>query len=92
MKKQKIKRPELAPWPQAKSSIRTGAKIAISEEPQTTPTQIAKICAAMDKQGAAQNFERKQVLKEGDFVLPNLPPAGMRWQQPKATKLKKSIS
>jgi hypothetical protein len=90
MKKQQIKRPELAPWPQAKSSIRTGAKIAVDEEPQTTPNQIAKICAAMDKQEAAQKFERgQQVLKEGDYTLPKLPPAGMRWRQPKNTKLRK---
>lgn len=82
----------MEPWPQAKSSIRTGAKIAINEEPQTTPNQIAKICAAMDKQGAAQEFERKQVLKEGDYTLPKLPPAGMRWQQPKATRLKRSFT
>jgi len=89
MKKQRITRPELAPWPQARSTIRAGAHMPISEDPQTTPTQIAKICNLMDKQGAAHNFERgQQVLKEGDYVLPDLPPAGMRRQQPKRTKFR----
>ena len=94
MRKQRIKRPELDPWTQAKSTIRTGAQIAINEEPRTTPTQISKICAAMDKQGATQEFEQKQqVLKENDklYTLPNLPPPGMRWQQPKKTRLRRKL-
>ena len=94
MRKQRIKRPELDPWPQAQSTIRTGAHMPISEDPQTTPTQISKICAAMDKQGATQEFEQKQhLLKENDklYTLPNLPPPGMRWQQPKKTRLRRKL-
>ena len=87
MRRQKIHRQETKPWPQAKANIRgVGAKIVASEEPLTTPSQIARICAAMDKQSASQTFEKQQVLKEGDYVLPKLPPKGMRFQNPTARR------
>jgi hypothetical protein len=94
MRKQKITRPELAPWPQAKANIGNvvGAKIADDTiDVKTTPTQISAICAAMDKAPAPSPAAYKTEGRKGDYVLPNLPPQGMRWQQPKRTKFKRVL-
>jgi hypothetical protein len=92
MRKQKITRPELAPWPQAKASIRNvaGAKIVDDAEPKTTPKQIAAICTAMDGMPSSAP-KSKYEGTEGDYILPKLPPNGMRWQQPSKTKFRRVL-
>jgi len=72
---------ETASWPQARARI-SGAKITSDDSPQTTETQIAKICAMMDKQDKAQEFGNKQGPSDPKlYKLPKLPPSGMRYQQ-----------
>ena len=71
---------ETSPWPQARARI-SGAKIISGDEPQTTDEQIQKICALMDKTDTARNFERDQKQPPQSYLLPTLPPTGMRFQQ-----------
>ena len=93
MRKQKIARPELAPWPQARANIGNvvGAKIDDAIEPRTTTSQISAICVAMDKAPSPESSAPKIEGQKGDYVLPNLPPQGMRWKQPQRTRFKRVL-
>lgn len=72
MKNIRIK-PEAKPWPRAKASVGSvaGPKIIGDDNPKTTPEQIQRICAAIDRQDA----EKPQC---GSYKLPELPPNNMR--------------
>jgi hypothetical protein len=67
----------MKPWPRAKASIGSvaGPKIIGNDEPKTTPEQIEKICAIIDKKGT-------QNQTTGDYKLPTLPQSDMRIQRP----------
>ncbi len=87
MRKQKITRPELEPWPRAKATIGNAGAEIVDGESKTTPAQIAAICAAMDNVPSAElPMRSSNEGRKGDYILPNLPPNGMRFQQTKKVR------
>jgi len=92
MRKQKIThpRPELAPWPHAKANIGGVGSADAAAETKTTPVQIAAICSAMDTMPSSvpkTNYEGKK----SNYVPHNLPPNGMRIQQPKRPRFRRVL-
>ena len=78
------------PWPTSMAVLRLGFKSKAAMEVftelnnnlRTSSGDIEKICELMDKT-IEKNEKTKSEPMDGDYVLPELPPKGMRWSKPK---------